>query len=166
MFGSLMLSVIAILAVGILVLVGVCVHHYFYDPFDMSEDMKELKESLRKDSKLINIFKDIRSKMENCPIISNNIPTIEVYNNCNNFYVLIVGDDNGKPRLFAYRRSEYVYLHDYIEMRDKSPRFKKQGLRHSISMEELNLILCEAEKNIFVKELEEEQKHTIQRHFK
>ena len=166
MFGSLMLSVIAILAVVILVLVGFCVYHYFYDPYDMSSDMEELKDSLYKDSRLIAEFKDIKSKMENCPKITTDMPLIQVFNRNDNFYALIVWDTNGSPRLFVYRRSEYVGISDYLKLRDNKAKFKKQGLRHSMSADELGAILIEAEKKNFAQELKEKQIWDIKRHFK
>ena len=165
MFGSLILSVIAILAVGILVLVGLCVHHYFYDPFDISEDMKELKDSLYKDSVMIAEFKGIKSKMENCPKNTTDMPLIQVFNRNDNFYALIVGDTNGSPRLFVYRRSKYVCISDYLKLRDNEAKFKKQGLRHSMSADELGAILIEAEKKNFAQELKEKQIWDIKRHF-
>ena len=166
MFGTLILSVVAILAICIIILIGFCVYHYFNDPFDMSSDMEELKESLCKDSAMITEFKEIKSKMEDCPRITTEMPLIQVFNNNDKFYALVVGDANGNPRLFAYRRGECICISDYLILRDKKPIFKKQGLRHSISTDELGAILIEAEKKNFALELKEKQIWDIKRHFK
>ncbi len=166
MFGILILSVVAILAVGILVLVGFCVHHYFYDPYDMSSDMEDLKDSLYKDSVMIAKFKDIKSKMEDCPRITTDMPLIQVFDEKDNFYALIVGDTNGSPRLFVYRRGANMCISDYLNLRDEKEKFKKQGLRHSISTDELGAILNEAEKKNFALELKEKQIWDIIRHFR
>jgi len=161
MIGNFILSITLIW--GLLVIL--CVRHYYVDPYGIEEDMRALKECCRKSQIEVGILKDIKCKMEDCPAIGVNIFPIQVYSHNDNLYGLIVGDTNGKPRFFAFRRGSYSII-DYYHLRDNSKKFKKQGLKHSISIDELNSFLVEAEKEIFKKNLEEKQIYKIKKHFR
>ena len=140
------------------------VFRHFHDPYDMKDAMVYI--SNFKSEEFIRSLNDIIVKMENCPtIIPQHIPPIEVYG-AGKDKLLIVGDKCGKPRLFAFTIYDSMAEYEYVQLRDKDKRFKKFGLKHSIDVEEVKMILAKAEKRTFKAKLEETQEREIYNFFR
>ena len=166
MFGYIILSISLIFITLVFLLFNVVIYHYYTDPYDMHKALEELMEYCQKYQSDIRQLKDIKNQMESCPIIGDYVSPIEVFSPCAKLYVLIAGDANGKPRLFAFKCNEGYSIADYRNLRDSNKRFKKYALKHSISSDELATILNEMEKKNYNNELEEKQRYTIYNHFK
>ena len=140
------------------------VFRHFHDPYDMKDAMAYI--SNFKSEEFIRSLNDIIVKMENCPtIIPQHIPPIEVYGSGKD-KLLIVGDKCGKPRLFAFTIYDSMTEYEYVQLRDHDKRFKKFGLKHSIDVEEVKMILAKAEKRTFKAKLEETQEREIYNFFR
>jgi hypothetical protein len=150
--------------IGIVAILGiVCLVHYLTDPFEMAYSLKEVKRMCVKNGSTIAELKEVLEKMETCPEIGNYVEPILVESITYKLEAFIVGDKYGKPRFFAYEKREGDK--DVYKKMAKS-KFKKYGLLHSISKEELKVILDEASKIRYKKDLEEKQCDKIRKHFR
>ena len=152
--------------IGIVAILGiVCLVHYLTDPFEMVYSLREVKRMCVKNGSTIAELKEVLEKMETCPEIGNYVEPILVESITCRLKAFIAGDKYGKPRFFAYEKGECEGDKDVYKKMAKS-RFKKYGLLHSLSKEELKVILDEASKIRYKKDLEEEQCDKIRKHFR
>lgn len=152
--------------IGIVAILGiVCLVHYLTDPFEMVYSLREVKRMCVKNGSTIAELKEVLEKMETCPEIGNYVEPILVESITCRLKAFIAGDKYGKPRFFAYEEREGESDKDVYKKMAKS-RFKKYGLLHSLSKEELKVILDEASKIRYKKDLEEEQCDKIRKHFR
>ncbi len=165
MFGIIISSVIAVLAVSVIVLVGVCVYHLIVDPFDMKLAMNELKKTCEASESSIRELTEVVKLMEDCPPIGHNVKPIQVYR-CVKLYGFVVGDSQGKARFFAYNRGDNHSEYDVVKFREGNEFFKKKGLKHSIDIKTLRNVLENASKENFKLTLEKNQANEVYKHFK
>ena len=150
-------TVLSLLALLVLWVVQFCTEQYC-----MSSAMKELKKRCETKDGTIKKLYEIKNKMLDCPRITFSISAIEVAD-FGDLKLLIAGDNNGKPRLFAFNTSAYSRS-DYHKLRN-TDNFKKSGLKHSLSDDELSEFLKEVSKVTFKKKLEEQLRKNVIDHF-
>lgn len=145
-----------------LVLAIVCIVHLCTNPYSMDSAMKELKERCETKDGTVKKLNEIMLKMFDCPPIDKKMSAIEVAD-FGDLKALIGGDENGKPRLFAFNAKMYSRS-DYHQLRN-TDSFKKFGIKYSISASELSEFLTEASKAAFKKKLEEQSRKKVIDHF-
>ncbi len=145
-----------------LALLVLCVVHFCTDPYSMGSAMQELKKRCETKDGTIKKLNEIKIKMFNCPRITFSISAVEVAD-FGDLKLLIAGDNNGKPRLFPFNTSVYSRS-DYHKLRN-TDNFKKYGLKHSLSYDELSEFLKEISKVTFKKNLEEQLRKNVIDHF-
>ena len=153
------------LIVSVLLLVGVCVYHVVVDEYDMEDSMKKFKETCKVSDWSIKEVTKIIEKMKDCPTIGQNVKPIKVYENVD-LYGFVVGDAKGEPRFFIFNKGNNRCDYEVETLREKNKSFKTQGLKHSISIAELQAILDTASQANFKKQLDDKQEREIIEHFK
>ena len=153
------------LIVSVLLLVGVCVYHVVVDEYDMEDSMKKFKETCKVSDWSIKEVTKIIEKMKDCPTIGQNVKPIKVYENVG-LYGFVVGDAKGEPRFFIFNKENNRCDYEVETLREKNKSFKTQGLKHSISIAELQAILDTASQANFKKQLDDKQEREIIEHFK
>jgi hypothetical protein len=128
----------------------------------MDSAMKELKERCKTKDGTVKKLNEIMLKMFDCPPIDKKMSAIEVAD-FGDLKALIGGDENGKPRLFAFNAKMYSRS-DYHQLRN-TDSFKKFGIKYSINASELSEFLTEASKAAFKKKLEEQSRKKVIDHF-
>lgn len=139
-----------------------CVVHFCTDQYCMDSAMKELKKRCETKDGTIKKLYEIKTKMFDCPRITFSISAIEVAD-FGDLKLLIAGDNNGKPRLFAFNTSAYSRS-NYHKLRN-TDKFKKSGLKYSLSDDELSEFLKEVSKVTFKNKLEEQLRKNVIDHF-
>lgn len=157
----LLFGLIAFVACG-LALAVICIVDFTTNPYSMNSAMQELKERCETKDDTIKKLNELVVKMFDCPPIDKKMQVIEVAD-FGDLKVLIGGDENGKPRLFAFNAKVYSRS-DYYQLR-KTDSFKKFGIKYSISASELSEFLTEASKAAFKKKLEVQSRKNIIDHF-
>lgn len=152
------------LLASILLLVGVSIYQTVVDEFGMRNSMKKFKETCKSDWSLKELT-NIIEKMENCPTISSNVKPIKVYENCN-LYGFVVGDAKGKPRFFAFDKGTVRSTYDVEKLREDSKSFKAQGIKHSLDIAELKVILENGLQANFKIKLDKNQEDMVYKHFR
>jgi hypothetical protein len=104
----------------------------------MAYSLREVKRMCVKNGSTIAELKEVLEKMETCPEIGNYVEPILVESITCRLKAFIAGDKYGKPRFFAYEKREGEGDKDVYKKMAKS-RFKKYGLLHSLSKEELKV---------------------------
>lgn len=145
-----------------LALAVMCIVHFTTNPYSMDSAMQELKERCETKDGTVKKLNELMFKMFDCPPIDKKMPVIEVVD-FGDLKVLIGGDENGKPRLFAFNAKDYSRS-DYHQLRN-TDSFKKFGIKYSISASELGEFLTEASKAAFKKKLEEQSRKNVIDHF-
>ena len=145
-----------------LVFAIVCIVLLCTNPYSMDSAMQELKERCETKDGTVKKLNGLMLKMFDCPPIDKKMPVIEVAD-FGDLKVLIGGDENGKPRLFAFNAKMYSRS-NYHQLRN-TDSFKKFGIKYSISASELSEFLTEASKAAFKKKLEEQSRKNIIDHF-
>ena len=161
MMGSFLIFVIVALVLLVLLLVGVCVYH----EYDMENSMKEFKETCKVSDWSIKEVTKIIEKMKHCPTIGQNVKPIKVYENVG-LYGFVVGDAKGEPRFFVFNKGANRCDYEVGVLREKNKSFKTQGLKHSISIAELQAILDTASQANFKIKLEKTQEDKVYKHFR
>jgi hypothetical protein len=128
----------------------------------MNSAMQELKERCETKDGTVKKLNEIMLKMFDCPPIDKKMSVIEVAD-FGDLKVLIGGDENGKPRLFAFNAKMYSRS-NYHQLRN-TDSFKKFGIKYSISASELGEFLTEVSKVAFKKKLEEQSRKNLIDHF-
>lgn len=153
------------LIVSVLLLVGVCVYHSVVDEYDMEDSMKEFKDTCKVSDWSIKEVTKIIEKMKDCPTIGQNVKPIKVYENVG-LYGFVVGDAKGEPRFFIFNKGNNRCDYEVETLREKNKSFKTQGLKHSISIAELQAILDTALQANFKIKLEKNQEDKVYKHFR
>ena len=145
-----------------LVLAVMCIVHFTTNPYSMNSAMQELKERCETKDGTVKKLNELMLKMLDCPPIDKKMSVIEVAD-FGYLKVLIGGGENGKPRLFAFN-TKYYSRSDYHQLRN-TDRFKRFGIKYSISASELSEFLTEASKAAFKKKIEEQSRKNVIDHF-
>lgn len=153
------------LLASILLLVGVCIYQTVVDEFGMRNSMKEFKETCKVSDWSIKEVTKIIEKMKDCPTIGQNVKPIKVYENVD-LYGFVVGDAKGEPRFFVFNKGVNRCEYEVEALREKNKSFKTQGLKHSISIAELQAILDTASQANFKIKLEKNQEDKVYKHFR
>lgn len=158
---------VAFMLVILICAISLCTFVFYVesDPFMMANSLKDFKKKLASSECLISKVTEIKDKMINCPPIGAKTKPIVVYND-GMFFLLIVGDLQGKPRLFVFNKGTSYSIPDVYKLVETDTSFKRQGIKHSIDAVKLDSILKEASKIKFKSELEDKQKKLIYEHFK
>ena len=162
MMTDLLLFGLGALVACCLALAAMCIVHFTTNPYSMDSAMKELKERCETKDGTVKKLNGLMLKMLDCPPIDKKMPAIEVAD-FGDLKVLIGGDENGKPRLFAFN-TKFYSRSDYHQLRN-TDSFKKFGIKYSISASELSEFLTEASKAAFKKKLEEQSRKNVIDHF-
>lgn len=144
-----------------------CAYHYLTDQYCIKSAMRLFKEGCCKEEYFIKRLSTLLEKMESCPRISKDTQIIEIYNTHlkdGQLYLYICGDASGKPRLFAHLKDRYTSKSEQHNVQ-KNNRFKKNGLKYSIGIEELKDIINDASKIIFKNKLVKEEEDVVKNHF-
>lgn len=160
---SLLLLLLFTLFAGLIVILIIFIMDFIRDRYSMDYAMEELKKRCEKKSSTVKILNEIVSKMHNCPPIGNEISPFEVAD-FGNLRVLICGDENGRPRLFAMNIEDYT--NEQFRQLIEKEKFRKIGIKHSISVIELSEFLTEVCKKDFEKKLKEKSRNNLIQHFK
>ena len=162
MMTDLLLFGLGALVACCLALAAMCIVHFTTNPYSMNSAMQELKERCETKDGTVKKLNGLMLKMFDCPPIDKKMPVIEVAD-FGYLKVLIGGDENGKPRLFAFN-TKFYSRSDYHQLRN-TDRFKKFGLKFSLSAEELGEFLTEVSKKAFKNKLDEQMRKSVIDHF-
>lgn len=138
-----------------------CIVHFTTNPYSMNVAMQELKERCETKDGTIKKLNELMLKMLDCPPIDKKMSVIEVADF--GYLKVLIGGENGEPRLFAFNTKYYSRL-DYYQLKN-TDRFKKFGIKYSISASELSEFLTEVSKAVFKKKIEEQSRKNLIDHF-
>lgn len=156
-----------ILASLLTILLVFCVYHFSTDQYDIQSAMRLFKKECCKKEYFLKNLNALLGKMESCPKISKDMQLIEIYETylkAGELYLYICGDADGKPRFFAYLEDRNTSKSEHHNRR-KNNRFKKNGLKYSIGIEELKDLINDVSKNIFKDKLIKEEEDVVKNHF-
>lgn len=149
------------------ILLVFCAYHYLTDQYDIKTAMRLFKTECCKEEFFVKRLNTLLEKMESCPRISKDAQIIEIYEThlkAGQLYLYICGDASGKPRLFAHLKDRYTSKSEQRNVQ-KNNRFKKNGLKYSIGIEDLKGIINDASKIIFKNKLVKEEEDVVKNHF-
>ena len=157
--------ILSIIGIFLLAFLLVILWAFCIDCYTMSFMLRRIEKECKERAQfMFNEMKKIGLRLENCPSIEYNSLPIRIWN-YGDYNIFIIGDKNGKPRLFLYHVDGGATSGECEELVQKSG-FRKRGRFFSVSSEEFCNMINKLDKELFKREIENKKREEISNYFR